>query len=359
VADLNVNLHGIKLKNPIMPGSGPTVRNAESMMQCAKQGVSALVTKTISEKPIKVPKPCMQEAGNGIFLNCELWSEIPAEQWIENEYEKCREAKVPLFVNVGYTEEEIEKIAPIVAPYADVIELSTHYMGKDIQPVINSLKAASKAGKPVYIKLNPGITKIGWYVKRLVEEGADGFVAVNSLGPCMHIDVETGLPFMGSEMGYGWLSGKALNPIALRFVYSIANSVKVPVIGCGGISSGEDVAAMLMAGASAVEICTAAILEGHSAYGRIINEFNEWLDSHNYCSANDIIGLTAKKIQERNLQDDKYPKVDEDNCTACGLCERGCLYDAVEIISKAKIDPEKCSRCGLCVSRCPVKAIKY
>lgn len=358
MANLNVNLKRINLKNPVMTASGPQVRNAECMMECVKEGVGALVTKTISEKPAKIPRPCMQQTRNGAFLNSELWSEIPIEQWVQGEYEKCRQSGVPFIASVGYTPEEVEKLVPIVGPYADAIEISTHYMERDIEPVIRSLKAASRSDKPVYIKISPGITKIGWYVKRLVEEGADGFVAVNSLGPCLHIDVETGLPYLGNESGYGWLSGKTLNPIALRYVYSIANSVKVPVIGVGGISTGEDVVAMIMAGASAVQICTAAILEGPSVYSRVIKELNDWLDSHNYNSVEDIRGLTARKIKERSVKRDPIaPKIDLDKCTVCGRCVKSCAYRAINMKDKPSIDRERCFGCGLCLTRCLEGAI--
>lgn len=359
MADLCVNLHGLKLKSPIMPASGPQVRNAECMMECVKQGVGALVTKTISDKPAKIPRPCMQETKNGGFLNSELWSEIPIEQWVEEEYQKCKFSGVPFIVSLGYTAEEIEKLVPIVAPYADVIEISTHYMERDIDPVIRSLKAATRSNKPVYIKIIPGITKIGWYVKRLVEEGADGFVAVNSYGPCLQIDIETALPYLGNEKGYSWLSGKALNPIALRYVYAIANSVRVPVIGVGGISGGEDVVAMIMAGASAVQICTAAILEGPTVYSRVSKELNDWLDNHGYSNVEDIKGLTAKKISQRKIITEPiFPKINNELCTSCGKCVKSCAYNAINIKDKAVINKAKCFGCGLCVTRCPEAAMK-
>ncbi|MCT8977327.1 4Fe-4S binding protein [Clostridium sp. CX1] len=359
MADLSVNLRGIRLKNPVMPAAGPQVRNAECMMECVRQGVGALVTKTISQEPAEIPRPCMQQTKSGLFLNSELWSEISAEQWVKEEYEKCKYSGVPFIVSLGYTAEEIERLIPIVSPYADVIEISTHYMEKDIEPVIKSLKIAKLTDKPVYIKISPGITKIGWYVKRLVEEGADGFVAINSLGPCLNIDIETGLPYLGSEKGYGWLSGKSLNPIALRYVYSIANSVKVPVIGAGGISSGEDVIAMVMAGASAVQICTAAILEGPTVYSRIIGEMDSWLNNHGYNTIEEIRGLTARKIAERKvITSPVFPNIDRGRCISCGKCARGCTYNAIEIKDTAVINKTKCFGCGLCITRCPELAIK-
>ncbi len=358
MADLNVDLHGIKLNNPIMAASGPQVRNAECVRECVQQGIGGVVTKTISDKFVRTARPCMQETKDGAFLNSELWSELSVEQWVEKGYSKCKSYGVPFVISLGYTAEDIEKVMPIIEPYADAIEISTHYVDRDLESVVESLKVANKSDKPVYIKISPGITKIGWYVKRLVEEGAAGFVAVNSMGPCLHINVETGLPYLGDERGYGWLSGKSLNPIALRYVYSIANSVKVPVIGVGGISTGEDAVAMIMAGASAVQICTAAILEGHKAYSRILGELNDWLDNHGIKSLDEIRGLTARKIKERNvIRKPIFPKINKEKCTSCGKCAISCAYSAIVVKDRAEINTTKCFGCGLCLTRCPESAI--
>lgn len=359
MADLKVKLCGIELKNPVMPAAGPPVRNADAVLACAKGGAGILVTKTISVKGALVPRPCMEELSNG-FLNTELWSELSPEEWIGIEYDKCRQAKMPIIVSIGYTKEEIEKLVPKVVPFADALEISTHYIGKDIQPILDSLKAAKKGGKPVFMKISPGILDVSGYAKRLEDEGADGFVAVNSVGPCLHINIETGLPFMGSKTGYGWLSGKAIKPIALRHVYEIANSVNVPVIGTGGISSGEDAIEMIMAGASAVQICTAAILEGPSIYGRVADEMNRWLDEHNIPSICDIKGITAEKMKERKFRTNTVcPVVDANKCVLCGKCMKSCAYQAIHIEESAVIDSSKCFGCGLCITRCPRNAIKF
>lgn len=358
MADLKVKLCGIELKNPVMPAAGPPVRNADAVLACAKGGAGILVTKTISVKGALVPRPCMQEISGG-FMNTELWSELPPEEWIENEYSRCQKAEMPIIISIGYTKDDIEQLVPKVAPFANALEISTHYTGKDIQPIVDSLKAAKKGGKPVFMKISPGIPDVSGYAKRLEDEGADGFVAINSVGPCLHIDIETGLPFMGSKAGYGWLSGKAIKPIAVRHVYEIANAVSVPVIGAGGISSGEDAIEMMMAGASAVQICTAAILEGPSIYGRVAGQVNSWLDEHNISSVRDIKGMTYKKMSNRNVRTNAVcPVIDKSKCISCGKCMKSCAYQAIHIEDSAVIDDAKCFGCGLCVTRCPRNAIK-
>lgn len=359
MANLNINICGMNLINPVMPAAGPPVRDAECIIQCAKGGAGGLVTKTISVKAAEVPRPCMEEIQGG-FLNTELWSELSPQQWIEHEYARCREAGLPVMVSLGYTAEEIEALVPLVAPFADTLEISTHYVGKDIQPIINSLKAAKKSGLPVFMKISPGIPDVAAYVKRMEAEGADGFVAINSVGPCLHIDIETGLPFMGSSSGYGWLSGKAIKPIALRHVYEIASSVSVPVIGVGGVANGKDAIEMLMAGASAVQICTEAILKGPQVYGKVAKEMNKWLDDHNIDDVKDIIGLTIKKIRDRAWRTTaEFPVVDKDKCNSCNMCVQSCAYQAITLEPKAVIDNDKCFGCGLCIARCNKKAISF
>ncbi|MEW5761378.1 MAG: 4Fe-4S binding protein, partial [Candidatus Thermoplasmatota archaeon] len=156
--------------------------------------------------------------------------------------------------------------------------------------------------------------------------------------------------------GYGWLSGQAIRPIALRFVYEIAKNVKIPVIGVGGIYSGEDAVEFIMAGASAVQICTAAILKGPKIFGQVAQELRKFLENHGYGSIDDIKGIALKRKAKKLV-----PIVNE-NCTGCGLCESSCPYGAIKIEKIAKIDEKKCFGCGLCVSRCRktwVKALRF
>ncbi|MCL4439422.1 MAG: nitronate monooxygenase, partial [Firmicutes bacterium] len=177
-------------------------------------------------------------------------------------------------------------------------------------------------------------------------------------GPCLGIDVETGLPYMGSQEGYGWLSGPAIKPLALRCIFDAAKVVKIPIIGVGGISNGRDVAEMFMAGASAVQVCTAAILQGPQVYGKIVKELEEFLDSHGYTSVEEIKGLTIRKMTARTYRTSPVaPVVDEKRCKMCGICETSCAYGAISRADRLIIDAEKCFGCRLCVTRCKLRAL--
>jgi dihydroorotate dehydrogenase subfamily 1 len=352
MANLHVNVCGLDFRNPILPAAGPPSKDGAMLQAAAKGGAGGLVTKTISVEPADVPRPCMAEIRGG-FLNTELWSELPKEQWLETEYKLARSTGLPVIVGLGYSADQIRELAVLVKPYADALELSTHYVGNDISPIVNALKAAKAAvDVPVFMKLSPH-PNIQEIAVALEKAGADGLVMINSFGPCLSIDLETGLPLMGSKDGFGWLSGAAIKPLALRCVYQAARVVQIPIFGVGGITNGRDVAEMFMAGASAVQVCTEAILRGPGIYSKIARELDAFLDAHGYQSVEEIRGLTIRRMKERGTPKAGHsPAVNMERCSLCGQCQISCPYGAISQEEALLIDEEKCFNCGLCVSRC-------
>jgi dihydroorotate dehydrogenase (NAD+) catalytic subunit len=360
MADLRVSVCGLDLRNPVLPAAGPPVRDGAAMVACAEGGAGGLVSKTISVRPATVPTPNMAEVSAG-FLNTELWSELPIERWISQELPLARESGLPIIVSLGYAAADIAELAPRVRAYADAVELSTHYIGENPQPMMAAIRAAKDAlDVPVLVKLSPLGREIVDAAQAACEAGADGLVLINSFGPCLGIDIETALPLMGSTEGYGWLSGAALRPLALRCVYDVARSVALPIFGVGGLARGEDAIEMMMVGASAVQVCTAAILRGPSVFGRMAAEMGTWLDAHGYSSIAEVQGLTLRKVTEKQLgTGGRPPLLDLALCTGCRLCEISCAYDAIRVVEKrAVLDAERCTGCGLCVSRCRPRALR-
>ena len=358
MAKLSVSVCGLEFANPILPAAGPPSRDGATLQAAARGGAGGLVTKTVSVVPAVVPRPCMAEIRGG-FLNTELWSELAVEQWIETEYALARSTGLPVIISLGYTADQIRQVAPLVRPFADALELSTHYVGNDIAPIVNALNAAKAAvDVPVFIKLSPH-PNIQEIAVALEDARADGLVMINSFGPCMSIDLETGLPLMGSKEGYGWLSGAAIKPLAVRCIYDAARVVNISIFGVGGIVNGRDVAEMFMAGASAVQVCTEAILRGPTVYARIARELDAFLEQHGYASVDEIKGLTIRKMAERGApQAERPPNGDMERCSLCGLCEISCPYRAISTSESALlIDKHKCFSCGLCVSRCKRQAL--
>ncbi len=294
MANLGIEILGLRFANPVLPAAGPTVWDGKAMLACVAGGAGGLVSKTISTTGAIVPQPCMAEVGRASLLNTELWAEYPPEQYIEHEYAIARQAGVPLIISLGYTAEQVAALAPRVKPFADAIELSSHYVGDDPRPMQEAIRAAKRAvDVPVFSKMSPFRDVVSG-ARAALAAGADGLVAVNSFGPAFGLDIESGMPVMGSKDGYGWFSGVGLKPLGLRCVYDIARITDKPIFGVGGVSHGIDAIEYMMAGACAVQVCTAAILRGPQTYGKIAREMSDWLDRHGYTSLSQIKGLALK-----------------------------------------------------------------
>lgn len=352
------NISKTILNPPIMNAAGPLVRDYQSAYNISQTKAGALVTKTISLKEPKIPKPCMAQIKGG-FLNCETWSEMPLSMWLKI-LPRIKKLNLPLIISLGYTSNDIARLIPQIAPYADAIELSTHYLGDEINVFKETVfEARSKTNLPLWVKLSPNLSNLAEFALAAENSGADAIVAVNSFGPAMIIDVESGLPIMGASSGYGWLSGPAIFPIALRIVFELSQGLKIPIIGVGGISSANEVIQMIMAGAKAVQICTSAILQGPKIFDKIAQELKDFLHRHNLSGYEEIHGLTYKKLKNKKINYTEISiKINSTLCNACELCKVSCPYYAIEIKNTAKINKEFCFGCGLCITRCPRGAIK-
>jgi dihydroorotate dehydrogenase subfamily 1 len=361
MADLRVEIAGMRFRNPVFTAAGPTSRDGITLLNAAAGGAGGLVAKTVSVKPADVPKPNMAALGSGRresrrgILNAELWSELPLERGLEKEYEIALGSGLPVIASVGYTPEEVAEIAPkIQAKGVNAIEFSTHYVGGHVE-IAKTLKESVDI--PIFAKLSPKVDVVK--IAKEMEPFVDGVVGINTYGPVLRIDIETGKPVLGSGLGEGWMSGASLKPIAMKCIADIARNISKPVIAVGGVTTGEDAIEFMMAGASAVEVCTAAILHGDTVYGQIVGEISTWLDEHGYDSVNDIKGIALKHL-EKGVKLKPPPKVDLEKCTRCGLCPKSCVYHAINL-DKGKgtfsIDSEKCEGCGMCISVCPYYAL--
>jgi dihydroorotate dehydrogenase subfamily 1 len=358
MADLTLQVCGLRFRNPILPAAGPPVRDGAALLACAAGGAGALVAKTISTRAAEPPLPNMAEIPHGM-VNTELWSELPPEQWLEREYAIARGAGLPLIISLGYTADEIAELAPRVRPFADAVELSTHYIGEDAEPMVGAVRAAKAAlDVPVLVKLSPHGQDMGHAARLAADAGADGLVAINSFGPVLALDLETARPLLGGPSGHGWLSGPALKPLAVRCVREIARAVDLPVIGVGGVSRGTDAVELMLAGASAVGICTAAILRGPEIFGKVAAELETWLDAHGHATAAEITGLAL--THGWPADGPAVPFIDPDACNDCGLCITSCVYGAIHVVDgRVALEGERCARCGLCVTRCRRDAIHW
>jgi len=361
MADISVEINGIKFKNPVMPAAGPNVRNARMMLAAIDGGAGGIVSKTVSIKPADDKRPTIRKAICRGLVNSETWSELPIEKMLV-ELAEVKNAGVPLIVSIGYKPGEVAKLGELIeneiAP--DGFEFSTHYTGKSIEPLVEvarSLRSAVEA--PIWMKISPNTPDIE-ALAIAVSEYVDAFVAINSFGPVLDFDIENPIPELGSDYGQGWLSGPPILPIALRIVYQILSVRDKPVIGVGGISKGVDAIKFIMAGASAVQVCSAAIRSGHSVYGKIAAEIGDWLETHGYSSIEKIGGLYKKRLGEQRTFD-RIPvmSIDPEKCTGCKACIERCIQGAIYMKNEtAAVIAENCIGCGFCQDFCPQSAMQ-
>ncbi len=283
--DLTCRLLGLQLKNPIVLASGIIGTSATLLRRAAEAGAGAVTAKSCSLAPrAGHPNPVALDWGGGVINAIGL-----SNPGAEEEAHLLAEAKalleplgVPLIASIfGGTVEEFAQVARIIArakPQLIEINISCPNVGDEFgAPFAGSCESAAAVTAavraavdiPVAVKLAPNVPSIARIAAAVVEAGADVITAINTM-PGMIIDAEAGQPVLSNRVG--GISGPALRPIALRCVYEIAQAVKVPIIGTGGVSSGRDAAEMLMAGATAVGVGSAVWYRGVAALGQIGEE---------------------------------------------------------------------------------------
>jgi len=268
--DLAINLCGLKLRNPVLAASGTFGYGIEFEKILDLNQLGALVTKGLSRQPIAgnpAPRLWHTEAG---MMNSVGLQNVGVRAFISDKLPKLRQYTVPVIANVfGYA---IEDYLEVVRALEDAEGIAAYelnvscpntkeggiFFSSDpalLAMLVTQVRPLTK--RPVIVKLSPNVAKIQPFAKASEESGADAISLVNTfIG--LAIDIETRKPRIGA--GFGGLSGPAIKPLALRLVYEASRSVKIPVIGLGGIVSGEDAAEFLIAGASAVQVGTGTFL---------------------------------------------------------------------------------------------------
>ena len=302
---LEVNLSGLNLKSPIILASGILGVSYSSMKRVIDAGAGAVTTKSIGPKPRKGYKnPSIIEIYSGTFLNSVGLGNPGINEFIY-EIKEFKKHDIPLIVSVfGDTEENYLNVAikaenagadaieiNISCPHAEVSSIG---IDKDLTyKLVKYIKQKLKI--PLFVKLNPNVTDIIEIGLAAQKAGANGIVAINTCS-ALKIDVNTKRPILSH--GSGGLSGKAIHPIAIKKVFDLYKVLKIPVIGCGGIDSWQDVIEFFLAGASAVQIGT-ALYKGTEIIKEINDGIIQYLKDHDSSSINEIKGLAHKfKIQE-------------------------------------------------------------
>lgn len=299
---LEIELCGIKMKNPTMLAAGILGNTAASLNWAARSGAGAVVTKSFGLNPNKgYANPTTVEVTGGVINAIGLSN--PGVDNFKVELEKLNKSVPAIASLYGANPEEFSEIAARVEGLVDALELNVscpHAMGgcgsaigQDPDLTAEIVRSVKKSVKiPVFVKLTPNVTDIVEIARYAENAGADALTMINSLGPGMRIDIETGNPILKNR--FGGLSGPAVKPIAVRCVFDVYDSVDIPIIGVGGIRDYKDVLEFLYAGASCVQIGTSIMYEGMDIFEKILNGLERFMDGRGYESVNEMVGIAHK-----------------------------------------------------------------
>ena len=304
MVSLKTNLCGIELDNPLIPASGTFGFGYEFAEIYDINCLGSFSFKgTTKDARFGNPTPRIAECENSMINSVGLQNP-GVENVIKNELPKLRRCfNKPVMANVSgfsvedyvYTVEKLDKEDGIGWFEINVSCPNVHgggmSFGTSPESAYNVTKAVKEVTKkPVYIKLSPNVTDIVSIAKACEEAGADGISLINTLMG-MRIDLKTKKPVIANK--FGGFSGPAILPVALRMVYQVYDAVKIPIIGMGGISSAEDVIEMMLAGATAVQIGAANLVEPCICKD-IINELPNVMEKYSISSLSEIVGAAHK-----------------------------------------------------------------
>ena len=297
---LNVTLCGIELDNPVIPASGTFGYGYEYADLYDINILGTFSFKgTTKDSRFGNPTPRIAECYSGM-INAVGLQNPGVEKVISEELPKLKECfDKKVMANVGgfsvdeyvYTAKKLDKEEQVGWIEVNISCPNVHGGGIAFGTCPDNAALITKAvkeavTKPVIVKLSPNVTDIVSIAKAVEEAGADAISLINTmLG--MRIDLRTRKPVIANKMG--GFSGPAIFPVAVRMVYQVAHAVNIPVIGMGGVSSAEDVIEMMLAGATAVQVGAANLVDPYVCK-EIIEKLPEVMDKYNINNLNDIIG---------------------------------------------------------------------
>lgn len=389
--DLSVEFLGVHFENPFCLSSSPVGNCYEMCAKAYDEGWAGVVFKTIGPGDFLIDEvsprfDALTKEGTPFvgFKNMEQIAEHPLEQNLAD-LRKLKENypdKVLIASIMGPTEEDWEELARLVEEAgADMIEMNlscpqmtTHAMGSDVgtnAELCKSFCAAVKRGSklPMMAKMTPNITDMVPVAKACLEGGADGIAAINTIKSVCNVDLnrKIGMPIVNGKSAISGYSGKAVKPVALRFVQQLRTGIPgVEISGIGGIETWEDAAEFLLLGSTTLQVTTSIMQYGYRIVEDMKNGLEHYMEEQGVDSLMDLIGIANGNIipaEELDRDYVVYPEFDTEKCIGCGRCYVSCYDGAHQAISwdeenrKPSCDHNKCVGCHLCALVCPVKAI--
>jgi dihydroorotate dehydrogenase (NAD+) catalytic subunit len=302
--DLSVTLCGARLPNPTVLASGILGLSQEILGRLARSGCGAVTTKSCSLQPrTGYHNPVIVDWGYGLINAVGLSN--PGVEVMAEEIRLARQRLAPLdapiiasiFANTIYDFGVVARYISEAQP--DLIEVNISCPNLDARfeqmfatspyvaaQVTRRVKENTKI--PVIVKLSPNVEDIAKVAREVEAAGADAINAINSLGPGLLLDIETGQPVLANR--WGGISGPAIRPIAVKCVRDVCKAVKIPVIGTGGVTDARDAVEMILVGAMAVGIGSAVNYRGMGVFGEVAAGVAEYMRRHGYARLEDFRG---------------------------------------------------------------------
>lgn len=303
MTSLHVSLPGLELKNPIMPASGCFGFGREFAGLYDLSILGAIMIKATTLEPrFGNPTPRVAETLAGM-LNAIGLQNPGLQKVMDEELPWLSQFDVPIIANIaGSTIEDYVAVASEISTAKNVRALELNISCPNVKQggiafgtvpeiakeITKSVKEVSRV--PVYVKLSPNVTDIRAMAKAVEAGGADGITMINTLTG-MTIDIKNGKPILANTTG--GLSGPAIKPVAIRMVYEVSQTVNIPIIGMGGISTAEDVLEFIYAGASAVAVGTANLVDPFIC-PKLINDLKELMIKLKIDDLSEICGRSWK-----------------------------------------------------------------
>jgi dihydropyrimidine dehydrogenase (NAD+) subunit PreA len=392
MAELSVDVCGVRFKNPVLIASAPTTDTLENMRRCYDVGAGGVVIKSVSDDPAfrMAIRPMFTVLHRKSYPNCfsnysmGFASKLQPDKWL-NELEKGRKLAdryQAIVVGSIFSAESPEgwaKLAKrIETAGAHMIELNLSCpnvfgtgagvdKGTDLAARSLVTRAVVDAVKiPVFAKLTSESTDLVQAAREMKNAKAHGVTIMNR-NPSLDIDIETGQPLLAG--GFAGLGGPWMRPFMLKWVARVAAEVGIAVSATNGIWVWQDVIKAIMCGAHTVQVCTVVMMsrKGMGIVKDFLMNIEKYLDERGISTIAHIRGKTLPQIRsfatlERREKGEVWVELKAEECTKCNLCANWCYFFAIEKARSKKELPrfirENCEGCGLCAALCPAGAIE-